>query len=91
MTKKTALPDDMLDAISGGLMTFGAHKVIGADVDDSGVTLTLDSGDKYFRGHSAQDKAMFQSDPKFFQTLFNKSVTDDNIYAQADTSQYTKI
>jgi len=91
MTQKMALPDEMLDALSGGLMTFGAHTVVDAAVDDSGVTLTLDSGDKYFRGHSAQDKAMFQSDPHFFQSLFSKSVTDDNIYASADTSQYTKI
>jgi len=91
MTRKMVLPDDMLDAISGGLMTFGAHKVVNAAVDDSGVTLTLDSGDRYFRGHSDRDRAMFRSDPKFFQALFTRSVNDDNIYASADVSQYAKI
>ncbi|MEF2230631.1 MAG: hypothetical protein V3571_06860 [Pseudodesulfovibrio sp.] len=91
MSRKMALPDELLDALSGGLMVFGTQRVTDCAVDDSGVTLTLESGDRYFRSHSAQDRTMYRSDPQFFQTLFSKSVTDDNIYAQADTRQYKQI
>ena len=91
MSTKMQLPDELLDAIAGGVMVFGTQRVTDCTVDDSGVTLTLESGDQYFRGHSAQDRAMYRSDPKFFQSLFSQSIKDDDILARADVSQYTKV
>lgn len=91
MTEKMNLPDKILDAMAGGTMVFGAHKVEDCAVDESGVTLILDTGEKYFRAHSAQERSMYRSDPAFFKELLGSSVTDDDTFVRADTSQYTQI
>lgn len=91
MSTKMQLPDELLDAIAGGVMVFGSQRVTDCEVDKSGVTLTLESGEQYFRGHSKRERAMYRSDPKFFKDLFSKSVTDDDIFARADVTQYTKV
>lgn len=91
MSSKMQLPEEIMDAIAGGVMVFGARQVTDCAVDDSGVTLTLETGEKYFRAHSDQERSMYRSDPAFFKGLLSSSVTDDDTLVRADTSQYQQI
>lgn len=80
MTKKMQLPDEILDAVSGGKLAYGGEAVTGFDVEDQDgkiiVTMTTASGD--FRGEA--EKSLFLSSADAWKGSLEATDKSEHIY-----------
>lgn len=62
MSKKMALPEEVLEMVSGGVLTYGDDKVEGFAFYPDGYSITT-AKDTIFKGYSADDLAAVKADP----------------------------
>lgn len=69
MSKKMQLPDELLDAVSGGVLTYGGEPVTGIDICTDGFEITTAKGTEGVLFSPSMQKAFDSGDPAFDQMI----------------------
>ncbi|MDD3311103.1 hypothetical protein [Pseudodesulfovibrio sp.] len=72
-------------------MLFIADRVTECLVDERGYTLTLETGERYFKPHDDAWRAIYKTDPKAFKAFFDNMVNDNEHFHLVDVWNYEKI
>jgi len=87
------LPDELMDMVSGGVMTLNGESVSSFDIDNTGVTVSTASG-SYKMSFSAAEQAQHKQNPGSFNAEsaeFGKLFHSTDILGELESSVFQKV